>query len=155
MSLARLATDLGISASYLNQIEHDTRPLTAAVLGRISEVFGVDAGSSTRRTTSGSSQSSVRHSSRERVGDAESTGTPMDPHELADIVAAHPAIAEAVVNLHRRYRVAADQLAAVTDERAATAACAVRSALPYERYAISSPRTTITSTTSTSRPRRW
>ena len=30
---------------------------------------------------------------------------------------AHPAIAEAVVNLHRRYRVAADQLAAVTDER--------------------------------------
>ncbi|HNP56562.1 MAG TPA: acetate metabolism transcriptional regulator RamB [Gordonia sp. (in: high G+C Gram-positive bacteria)] len=117
MSQVRLATDLGISASYLNQIEHDTRPLTAAVLGRISEVFGVDAGffdpQDDIRLVAELREALIE----ERVGDAESTGTPMDPHELADIVAAHPAIAEAVVNLHRRYRVAADQLAAVTDER--------------------------------------
>lgn len=117
MSQVRLATDLGISASYLNQIEHDTRPLTAAVLGRISEVFGVDAGffdpQDDIRLVAELREALIE----ERVGDAESTGTPMDPQELADIVAAHPAIAEAVVNLHRRYRVAADQLAAVTDER--------------------------------------
>ena len=34
---------LEISPSYLNQIEHDVRPLTVAVLLRITEVFGVDA----------------------------------------------------------------------------------------------------------------
>ena len=41
-SQAALAQMLEIS-SYLNQIEHDVRPLTVAVLLRITEVFGVDA----------------------------------------------------------------------------------------------------------------
>src|SRR5919198_265256 len=40
---AALAQMLEISPSYLNQIEHDVRPLTVAVLLRITEVFGVDA----------------------------------------------------------------------------------------------------------------
>ena len=42
-SQAALAQMLEISPSYLNQIEHDVRPLTVAVLLRITEVFGVDA----------------------------------------------------------------------------------------------------------------
>src|ERR1700744_6573230 len=42
-SQASLAQMLGISPSYLNQIEHDVRPLTVPVLLRITEVFGVDA----------------------------------------------------------------------------------------------------------------
>ena len=42
-SQASLAQMLEISPSYLNQIEHDVRPLTVAVLLRITEVFGVDA----------------------------------------------------------------------------------------------------------------
>src|SRR4029077_15268635 len=42
-SQAALAQMLDISPSYLNQIEHDVRPLTVAVLLRITEVFGVDA----------------------------------------------------------------------------------------------------------------
>ena len=42
-SQAALAQLLEISPSYLNQIEHDVRPLTVAVLLRITEVFGVDA----------------------------------------------------------------------------------------------------------------
>ena len=41
-SQAALAQTLEISPSYLNQIEHDVRPLTVAVLLRIAEVFGVD-----------------------------------------------------------------------------------------------------------------
>ncbi|WP_235631443.1 helix-turn-helix domain-containing protein, partial [Mycolicibacterium conceptionense] len=43
LSQAALAQMLEISPSYLNQIEHDVRPLTVAVLLRITEVFGVDA----------------------------------------------------------------------------------------------------------------
>ena len=44
LSQVALAQTLSISASYLNQIEHDARPLTASVLSKITEAFGVDAG---------------------------------------------------------------------------------------------------------------
>ena len=43
LSQASLASTLGLSASYVNQIEHDVRPLTVPVLMKITEVFGVDA----------------------------------------------------------------------------------------------------------------
>ena len=43
ISQAQLATTLGLSASYVNQIEHDQRPLTLAVLQKITRAFGVDA----------------------------------------------------------------------------------------------------------------
>ena len=114
LSQVRLAADLGISASYLNQIEHDTRPLTAPVLGRISEVFGIDA-----RFFDPQDDIRLVAELREALIEehVEAAETATDPQELADMVAAHPAIAEAVVNLHRRYRVATDQLAAVIDER--------------------------------------
>lgn len=39
---ARMAGRLGISASYLNLIENDRRPLTPALLGRLAEAYGVD-----------------------------------------------------------------------------------------------------------------
>ncbi|NLF90846.1 MAG: helix-turn-helix transcriptional regulator, partial [Corynebacterium marinum] len=35
LSQASLASTLGLSASYVNQIEHDVRPLTVPVLLRI------------------------------------------------------------------------------------------------------------------------
>ena len=41
LSQASLAATLGLSASYVNQIEHDVRPLTVPVLLRITEVFAV------------------------------------------------------------------------------------------------------------------
>ncbi len=37
-----LANALGISASYLNQLEQNQRPLTVPVLLKINQVFGVD-----------------------------------------------------------------------------------------------------------------
>ncbi|GAB11618.1 putative Xre family DNA-binding protein [Gordonia araii NBRC 100433] len=114
LSQVRLAGELGISPSYLNQIEHDTRPLTAPVLARISEVFGVDA-------EFFDPQDNIRLVAELREAlieeHVEAPDSATDPQQLADMVANHPAIAEAVVNLHRRYRVATDQLAAATDER--------------------------------------
>ncbi|NUT29508.1 MAG: helix-turn-helix transcriptional regulator, partial [Streptomyces sp.] len=44
MSQAELARALGISPSYLNQMEHDSRPLTVPVLLRLTETFGLDPG---------------------------------------------------------------------------------------------------------------
>jgi predicted transcriptional regulator/transcriptional regulator with XRE-family HTH domain len=110
-SQAALAQMLEISPSYLNQIEHDVRPLTVAVLLRITEVFGVDA-------TFFASQDDTRLVAelREVTMDRD-LDIDVDPTEVAEIVGAHPALARAVVNLHRRYRITTAQLAAATEER--------------------------------------
>lgn len=110
-SQAALAQMLDISPSYLNQIEHDVRPLTVAVLLRITEVFGVDA-------TFFASQDDTRLVAelREVTMDRD-LDIDVDPTEIADMVNAHPSLARAVVNLHRRYRITTAQLAAATEER--------------------------------------
>lgn len=111
LSQAALAQTLEISPSYLNQIEHDVRPLTVAVLLRITEVFGVDA-------TFFASQDDTRLLAelREATLDRD-VGVEVDQAELADLVSAHPTLARAMVNLHRRYRLTTTQLAAVTEGR--------------------------------------
>jgi XRE family transcriptional regulator, fatty acid utilization regulator len=110
-SQAALAQMLEISPSYLNQIEHDVRPLTVAVLLRITEVFGVDA-------TFFASQDDTRLVAelREVTMDRD-LDIDVDPPEVAEMVSAHPVLARAVVNLHRRYRITTAQLAAATEER--------------------------------------
>ncbi len=110
-SQAALAQMLEISPSYLNQIEHDVRPLTVAVLLRITEVFGVDA-------TFFASQDDTRLIAelREVTMDRD-LGIEVDQSELADVVSTHPAVAKAMVNLHRRYRLTTARLAAVTEDR--------------------------------------
>ena len=102
---------LEISPSYLNQIEHDVRPLTVAVLLRITEVFGVDA-------TFFASHDDTRLVAelREVMVDRD-LDAGVDPTEVAQMVSDHPAIARAVVNLHRRYRITTAQLAEATEDR--------------------------------------
>jgi XRE family transcriptional regulator, fatty acid utilization regulator len=114
LSQVALAQSLSISASYLNQIEHDARPLTVPVLSRITEVFGIDE-------EFFDSQDTVRLVAELREvlldDDVEAAPGATDAHEISAVVAAHPEIAQAMVNLHQRYRIATDQLAAATDER--------------------------------------
>ena len=110
-SQAALAHLLEISPSYLNQIEHDVRPLTVAVLLRITEVFGVDA-------TFFAPQDDTRLVAelREVTMDRD-LDIKVDATELAELVTTHPAMARAMVNLHRRYRMTTAQLAAATEDR--------------------------------------
>jgi XRE family transcriptional regulator, fatty acid utilization regulator len=110
-SQAALAQLLGISASYLNQIEHDVRPLTVPVLLRITEVFGVDA-------TFFASQDDTRlvAEMREVTLDRD-LDAGVAPADIADVVAAYPDVAKAMVNLHRRYLITKGQLASVSEGR--------------------------------------
>ncbi|AZG46130.1 acetate metabolism transcriptional regulator RamB [Gordonia insulae] len=114
LSQVALAQSLSISPSYLNQIEHDARPLTVPVLSKITEVFGIDE-------EFFDSQDSVRLVAELREvlldDDVEAAPAAVDAHEISSVVAAHPEIAQAMVNLHQRYRIVTDQLAAATDER--------------------------------------
>ncbi|GAB3805183.1 hypothetical protein GCM10027605_30700 [Micromonospora zhanjiangensis] len=108
LSQAHLARLLNISPSYLNQIEHDARPLTVPVLMRITEVFGVDptvfAPRDTPRLVAG-----LREALAGRAGVA----------DLTELATRLPELAEAVLDLHRRYRQADEQLAELIGDREA------------------------------------
>ncbi len=125
-SQAALAQMLEISPSYLNQIEHDVRPLTVAVLLRIAEVFGVDA-------TFFASQDDTRLVAelREVTLDRD-LDIDVDQAEVAEIVSAHPGLARAMVNLHRRYRITTAQLAAATEERFSDGSGSGSITMPHE-----------------------
>ncbi|MGW5073668.1 acetate metabolism transcriptional regulator RamB [Rhodococcus sp. NPDC004095] len=126
MSQAALAKTLEISASYLNQIEHDVRPLTVPVLLRITEMFGVD-------TTFFSSQDDTRLIAELReVALDQEMGIDADPQELAEMVSAHPSLARAVVNMHRRYRNTTAQLAAATEDRFSDGSGSGSITMPHE-----------------------
>ncbi|MFC8044203.1 acetate metabolism transcriptional regulator RamB [Nocardia sp. NPDC057353] len=126
LSQVSLAQKLEISASYLNQIEHDVRPLTVPVLLKISELFGVDA-------TFFSSQDDTRLIAelQEVVLDQE-LGIEADTKEIADIVSAHPSMARALVAMHNRYRNTSAQLAAATEDRFADGSGSGAISKPHE-----------------------
>jgi XRE family transcriptional regulator, fatty acid utilization regulator len=125
-SQAALAQTLDISPSYLNQIEHDVRPLTVAVLLRITEVFGVDS-------TFFASQDDTRLLAELReVTLDHDLGVEVDQSELADVVSSHPALARALVNLHRRYRLTTTQLAAATEDRFSDGSGSGSITMPHE-----------------------
>ncbi|MBV9319177.1 MAG: acetate metabolism transcriptional regulator RamB [Mycobacterium sp.] len=125
-SQAALAQMLEISPSYLNQLEHDVRPLTVAVLLRITEVFGVDA-------TFFASQDDTRLVAelREVTMDRD-LNIDVDLPEVAEMVSAHPGLARAMVNLHRRYRITTAQLAAATEERFSDGSGSGSITMPHE-----------------------
>lgn len=105
-----MARQLDISASYLNQLEHNARPLTVTVLFRISELFGVDAGFFAPQDTT-----RLIAELRDALTDADISAPP-EAADIAQIATDHPAVAHAVLALYRRYRSLADRLATATQE---------------------------------------
>ncbi|GAA1474470.1 acetate metabolism transcriptional regulator RamB [Corynebacterium felinum] len=112
LSQAALAQTLGLSASYVNQIEHDVRPLTLPVLNRITESFGVDATFFSR-----DDDSRLLAEIQDVILDQELCKSPIPLHDLADMVQNHPEIARTMVDMHRRYRNVRDKLSVATDVR--------------------------------------
>ncbi|GAA3730583.1 short-chain fatty acyl-CoA regulator family protein [Plantactinospora mayteni] len=101
-----LARQLAISPSYLNQIEHDSRPLTVPVLIRITEVFGVDTAYF------------APHDTPRLVAELrEALPTRASLPDLTELAGKLPEVAEAVIDLYRRYRQVDDQLAEVVGDR--------------------------------------
>ncbi len=99
MTQVALAERLGISASYLNLIEHGRRSLSAPLLIRLAGVFDLDL----------KTLSTEQHA-RETADLMEVFGDPLfDEHdvttaEVKDLVATCPSAARAVLALYRGYR---------------------------------------------------
>ncbi len=104
LTQARLAQKLGISASYLNLIEHDKRPLSAAVLIKLAQVFDIDL-----RTFAGDDDARLTADLMEVLSDPMFEDQALSNQEVKDMVGSSPAMARAVLGLYEAYRGAADR----------------------------------------------
>jgi XRE family transcriptional regulator, fatty acid utilization regulator len=126
MSQADLARLLEISPSYLNQIEHNTRPLTVPVLLRITEAFGVDTEFFASNDTS-----RLVADVKEVLLD-EALGVEVTQSELTDLASNLPSIAQALVRLHRSYRNTVESVAALVTENGMGQHGSPAAPLPHE-----------------------
>ncbi|WP_406216152.1 short-chain fatty acyl-CoA regulator family protein [Streptomyces decoyicus] len=111
LSQAELARRLEISPSYLNQMEHDSRPLTVPVLLRLTETFGVDASFFSERDTS-----RLVADLRETLANEVSTAQ-VSPSDLAQLATQMPAAASVLLELGRRNHALTQQLAVAAEGR--------------------------------------
>ncbi|MFI9052132.1 short-chain fatty acyl-CoA regulator family protein [Streptomyces sp. NPDC053427] len=111
MSQAELARVLAISPSYLNQMEHDSRPLTVPVLLRLTEAFGVDPGFFSERDTT-RLVADLREALAGEVAEAR-----VSPSDLAELASRMPAVAKVLLDLGRRGHLLAERIAGAGDDR--------------------------------------
>ena len=116
MAQVRLAERLGISASYLNLIEHGRRPLTAPLLIRFAQEFDVDLG---EFSTEDGAQNV--HDLVELFGDGLFEGHDLSEDEIVDFAARVPGVSRAVLTLYEAYREAKDNSRTLASRMAATA----------------------------------
>lgn len=104
LSQSGLAKTLGLSVSYVNQLEHDQRPLTVPVLLRLNSAFDLDVGFFAPDTDA------RLISDLQEVFAEDPDGAALSVAELDDLVSRVPAAARALVGLHRRLHHTTQQL---------------------------------------------
>jgi XRE family transcriptional regulator, fatty acid utilization regulator len=107
MTQQALAAAVGLSPSYLNQIENNQRPLTVPVLLKLNAAFGIDV-----QLFSEDDEARLIADLKEALSDP-ALGETIATVELRELAANMPAVGRALVSLHRRYRRALEQSAAL------------------------------------------
>lgn len=103
------ARGLGVSLSYLNQMERNHRPLSRAVMVALTERYGVDPGAFDADET-------IRLVADLREALADPVfGTKPGAADLEIMAASTPRLAKAFLALHRAHRAANERLAALDD----------------------------------------
>ncbi len=98
LTQAALAARLGVSASYLNLIEHDRRPLPTDLLLRLAQALDVDL-----RAFAVDEDARLAEDLAEVFGDPLFEEHPLTRRQLAEFVGAAPDVARAVLALHQGY----------------------------------------------------
>lgn len=101
LTQAALARSLGISASYLNQIEQNQRPLTVPVLLKLNGAFGLDV-----QMFSDAEEARLVADLRAALADQ---GAPAAMAELRALAANMPGVARAVIAMQARLRETAER----------------------------------------------
>src|ERR1700722_514252 len=99
LSQQALATRVGISASYLNLIEHDQRAVTASLLIKLGETLRVDLGE-----LSGTQERQLEVGLREAFADPLLGADAVAEAEVEALAAGSPNAARAVLALYRAWR---------------------------------------------------
>jgi len=114
LAQADMAAALGISASYLNLIEHNRRKVTVPLLFAIAGHFGVEPGELVD-----SDEGRLLGDLMEAFGDDIFADSDVTNLEIRDLAYANPAAARAILKLYDRYRVVAKSGGAPAVEGAA------------------------------------
>ncbi|MER9586654.1 short-chain fatty acyl-CoA regulator family protein [Mesorhizobium sp. M0276] len=122
---AAFAERLGISTSYLNQIENNQRAVSAAVLLALAERFQVDIAS-----IGGSETNRLLSALSEALADPVFGGVSAGFQELKLVAQNAPSLAHALITCHQAYRRNSEQLASFDDQLIRTNAFAEPT--PYE-----------------------
>lgn len=125
LSQSGLAKALGLSVSYVNQLENDQRPLTVPVLMRLTSTFDLEVGFFAPETDA-RLLADLQEVFAEDPETAAVTGS-----ELDDLLSRAPTAARLLISQHRRLRTAEGQLEQLTAGNDGPAA-APRAAMPYE-----------------------
>jgi len=99
LNQAQLAQKLGISASYLNLIEHNRRNVTVPLLLRLAELFGLDL-----TDLGDDDESRLAADLMEALGDDLFAEAELSNHDVRDLVASNPAVGRALLGLYDAYR---------------------------------------------------
>jgi XRE family transcriptional regulator, fatty acid utilization regulator len=100
----RMANDLGVSVSYLNLIERDQRPLTAAFLLKLAGSYDLDL-----RSLTGNEDGDLADDLARVFTDPRLTGIDVPRAELRELAARSPGIAQALIRLHQASPAAAPE----------------------------------------------
>jgi predicted transcriptional regulator/transcriptional regulator with XRE-family HTH domain len=104
------ANQLGISTSYLNQLENNQRHITATVLLALADVFAVDI-----KELSGTEDDRLLADLSEAFADPGFSGDPPPGQDLKLLVQNTPAVARAFLSMHQALRRAGERLAELDD----------------------------------------
>lgn len=99
VSQAALAEALGISASYLNLIEHNRRRVTVPLLFKAANYFGVEPGELAE-----TEEPRLAGDLMELFGDDMFADCDLTNQDIRDLATSNPAVGKAVMRLYDRYR---------------------------------------------------
>ncbi len=99
LNQSQMATELGISASYLNLLESNQRPVTVNILLRLAERFQVDI-----KSFGGEDDSRLTSELMEALADPLFEGQDVKASDVRDLVSTLPSVGKALLALYHAYQ---------------------------------------------------
>lgn len=126
MTQVALANALGLSPSYLSQIEQNQRPITVSVLLKINSALGLDG-----QIFANDDEARLLAQLREALAHEAAPDT-VSVAEMRELASSMPAVARTLVNMHTRQRQTMQKLEAMSVRLGDDRAGVTTTPMPYE-----------------------